>query len=157
MIENFESRQDGIYLTDAVLEISLGDGAALEHYKVQRESKEAFHIATTAADLGRNSRYETTTVTLGAKISRHDIGVIMDHEGSECRVDGLYLVSDDQHTDTHSVIDHRKAHNTSRQLFKGILDGKSGGFQREDLCASDAKIPTRCKPIRTCCYPMKLV
>jgi Fe-S cluster assembly protein SufD len=49
----------------------------------------------------------------------------MDHEGAECRVDGLYMIEGSQHTDTHSVIDHRQPHCTSRQLYKGILDGKS--------------------------------
>ena len=35
------------------------------------------------------------------------------------------MVDGNQHTDTHSVIDHRQPHCTSRQLYKGILDGKS--------------------------------
>src|SRR5438067_3258384 len=49
----------------------------------------------------------------------------MDHEGAACAVDGLYMVDGSQHTATHSLIDHRQAHCTSRQLYKGILDGKS--------------------------------
>jgi Fe-S cluster assembly protein SufD len=40
-------------------------------------------------------------------------------------VDGLYIVGTGQHADTHSLIDHRKPHCTSRQNYKGILDGKS--------------------------------
>lgn len=144
LIESYESPKEDVYLTNAVVEIFLGEGASIEHYKLQRESKEAFHIATTTADLGRNSRYDATTITLGAKLSRHDISVIMDNEGAECHVDGLYLVSGEQHTDTHSVIDHRKAHNTSRQLYKGIMDGKSRAvfngkiFVRHDAQKTDA-------------------
>jgi Fe-S cluster assembly protein SufD len=49
----------------------------------------------------------------------------MDHEGASCSVDGLYMVDGNQHTDTHSVIDHRQPHCSSHQLYKGILDGKS--------------------------------
>jgi Fe-S cluster assembly protein SufD len=134
----------GEYFTNAVVEIVLGDGARLEHYKVQRESLAAFHIATTVADLGPNSRYDSTAVTFGAQISRHDINVTMDHEGAECLVDGLYLVTATQHTDTHSVIDHRKPRCTSRQLYKGILDGKSRAvfngkiFVRHDAQKTDA-------------------
>jgi Fe-S cluster assembly protein SufD len=107
------------------VEIFLKDGARLEHYRVQREAVEAFHIATTTADLGKGSSYDATSITLGGKLSRHDINVLMDHEGAECWVDGLYLVSTEQHTDTHSVIDHRMPHCTSHQLYKGILDGSS--------------------------------
>jgi Fe-S cluster assembly protein SufD len=125
IVENFVSAEEAHYLTNAVAEIVLAEGARLEHYKVQRESIEAFHVATTAVGLGPNSSYDTTTITFGAKLSRHDIVVTMDHEGAECGVDGLYLVTGDQHADTHSVIDHRQPRCTSHQLYKGILDGKS--------------------------------
>ena len=144
LIESYVSALDAPYLTNAVVEVVLNDGARLEHYKVQREGAHAFHIATTAADLGPNSSYDTTTITFGAQLSRHDIHVTMDHEGAECWVDGLYLVTGAQHTDTHSVIDHRKPHCTSHQLYKGILDGKSRAvfngkiFVRHDAQKTDA-------------------
>lgn len=125
VVENYQGAEDTRYLTSPVVEVVLAEGARLEHYKVQRESVEAFHVATTAVGLGRNSSYDTTTITFGAKLSRHDIVVTMDHEGAECWVDGLYLVTGDQHADTHSVIDHRQPNCTSHQLYKGILDGKS--------------------------------
>ncbi len=124
VVENYVSTSDR-YFTNAVVEIVVKDAARLEHFKVQRESVAAFHIANTAIGLGRNSNYDSTTITFGASISRHDLSVTMDHEGAECTVDGLYLVTGDQHADTHSVIDHRMPHCTSRQLYKGILDGKS--------------------------------
>jgi Fe-S cluster assembly protein SufD len=144
LVESYLGTDGGEYFTNAVVEIVLGEGARLEHYKVQRESVEAFHVATTVADLGPNSSYDSTAVTFGAQLSRHDINVTMDHEGAECWVDGLYLVTSAQHTDTHSVIDHRKPHCTSRQLYKGILDGKSRAvfngkiFVRHDAQKTDA-------------------
>jgi Fe-S cluster assembly protein SufD len=144
LLESYGSVNDTRYFTNAVVEIVLKDGARLEHYKVQRESIEGFHVATTAVDLGANSSYDTTTINFGAKLSRHDIHVTMDNEGAECWVDGLYLVTADQHTDTHSVIDHRKPHCTSHQLYKGILDGKSRAvfngkiFVRHDAQKTDA-------------------
>jgi Fe-S cluster assembly protein SufD len=144
LIENYVSTTDAAYFTNAVVEIVLAEGARLEHYKVQRESAAAFHVATTAADLGANSSYDATTITFGGQLSRHDINVTMDHEGAECWVDGLYLVTASQHTDTHSVIDHRKPHCTSHQLYKGILDGKSRAvfngkiFVRHDAQKTDA-------------------
>ena len=144
LIESYVSVDAGQYFTNAVVEIALEDGARLEHYKVQRESAEAFHVATTVADLGPNSSYDSTAITFGAQLSRHDIKVTMDHEGAECWVDGLYLVTASQHTDTHSVIDHKKPHGTSHQLYKGILDGKSRAvfngkiFVRHDAQKTDA-------------------
>ena len=125
IIESYASTNDATYFTNSVVEMVLKDGARLEHYKVQRESLNAYHVATTSADLGPNSSYDSTAVNFGARLSRHDIHVRMGNEGAECRVDGLYVVSSDQHTDTHSVIDHQQPHCTSHQLYKGILDGKS--------------------------------
>ncbi|HYN24301.1 MAG TPA: Fe-S cluster assembly protein SufD [Pyrinomonadaceae bacterium] len=125
IIESHASISEATYFTNAVVEIVLKDGARLEHYKIQRESADAFHIATTSADLGSNSSYDATTINFGAQLSRHDIAVKMANEGAECWVDGLYVVGGDQHTDTHSVIDHQQPHCTSHQLYKGILDGKS--------------------------------
>ncbi len=144
VIESYVSTQEAQYFTNAVVEVVLKDGARVKHCKVQRESAEAFHIATTVADLGSNASYDATTITLGAALSRHDINVTMDHEGAECWVDGLYLVTTGQHADTHSVIDHRKPRCTSHQLYKGILDGKSRAvfngkiFVRHDAQKTDA-------------------
>jgi Fe-S cluster assembly protein SufD len=69
----------------------------------------------------------------------------MDHEGAETSVDGLYMVESDQHTDTHSVIDHQQPHCNSHQLYKGILDGNGRAvfngkiFVREGAQKTDAR------------------
>lgn len=125
LVESYAGAGVGVSFTNAVVEVVLQDGARLEHYKVQRESVESFHIASTSATLGTNASYDSTAINFGAQLSRHDVAVRMDHEGAECWVDGLYVVSSGQHTDTHSVIDHQQPHCTSHQLYKGILDGKS--------------------------------
>src|SRR5215471_2594878 len=125
IIESYASLGEGAYLTNAIIDFAVEDSAQLQHYKVQRESGAGFHIAATNAVLGSKAKYETTSINLGAAISRHNIDVVMNHEGAECAVDGLYMIEGSQHTDTHSVIDHRRPQCTSRQLYKGILDGKS--------------------------------
>ena len=125
IIESYASSGDAAYLTNAVIDFEVEDSAQIQHYKVQRESANGFHIANTGANLGPKAKYQTTSINLGGAISRHNIDVVMDHEGAECAVDGLYMVEGVQHTDTHSLIDHRQPHCTSRQLYKGILDGRS--------------------------------
>jgi Fe-S cluster assembly protein SufD len=125
VIESFVSTGDRQYFTNAVAEIIVKEGARLEHYRVQRESDKAFHTSLTSAELGRSASYDTTSINLGGRLARHDISVVMDNEGAECWVDGLYLAGGDQHTDTHSVIDHQQPHCNSHQLYKGILDGNA--------------------------------
>lgn len=126
IIESYAASDDSTsYFTNAIVDMVLENGARFRHYKVQREGARAAHIATTRVDIGPNAVYDTTTINFGAALSRHDINVTMDHEGGSCSVDGLYMVDGNQHTDTHSVIDHRQPHCSSHQLYKGILDGKS--------------------------------
>ncbi len=144
VIENFVSQGEGKYFTNAIAEIVLKDGAHLEHYRLQRESRHAYHISTTSAELGRASSYNTTSINLGARLSRHDVSVVLDHEGAETAVDGLYMVGADQHSDTHSVIDHKQPHCNSHQLYKGILDDNGRAvfngkiFVREGAQKTDA-------------------
>ena len=142
LIESYAG--DGRYFTNSIAEIVLKDGARLEHYRVQNESHRAFHVATTATELGRASSYDVTSINLGAQLARHDVSVVLDNEGAECWVDGLYVVGPDQHSDTHSVIDHKEPHCNSHQLYKGILDGNGRAvfngkiFVREGAQKTDA-------------------
>jgi Fe-S cluster assembly protein SufD len=144
LVESYVTIAGNRYFTDAVMELVLKDAARLKHYRVQKESAKAFHMATTSAELGRGSSYDATSINLGAFLARHDISVVMEDEGAECWVDGLYLVGADQHSDTHSVIDHKKPHCTSHQLYKGILDGNGRAvfngkiFVREGAQKTDA-------------------
>ncbi|HEU4508022.1 MAG TPA: Fe-S cluster assembly protein SufD [Pyrinomonadaceae bacterium] len=144
VIESFVSNANARYFTNAICEIVLKDGAHLEHYRLQRESKEAFHISTTSAELFRSSRYDTTSINFGAQLARHDVSVILDQEGAETSVDGLYMAGQNQHTDTHSVIDHKQPHCSSHQLYKGILDDNARAvfngkvFVREGAQKTDA-------------------
>lgn len=149
LIESYASTEDGDYWTNAVVEVVLKDGARIEHYKIQREASRAFHTATTEVELNASSSFETTNITLGAGLSRHNVSVRMRASGAECRVDGLYMVSTGQHTDTHSLIEHAVPHCTSRQLYKGILDGKSRAvfngkvYVREGALQTDAQQTNR--------------
>jgi Fe-S cluster assembly protein SufD len=145
LIETYAAVGGATYLTNAVVEVFVGEGARVTHFKVQDEGANAFHVASTRAELSRSSYYDLTTVTLGARLSRHNIEVLLQGEGAECRVDGLYIMGTGQHTDTHSLIDHRVPNCASRQNYKGILDGRSRGvfngrvFVREDARGTDAE------------------
>jgi Fe-S cluster assembly protein SufD len=130
---------------NSVVEIVLNDNARLKHTRVQRESHQAFHFGTTQVRLMRDSVYDNTNINLGGKIARHDANLEFTGENGEAWVDGLYLVEDGQHTDTHSRIDHRVKNCISHQTYKGILDGKSRAvfngkvFVHKDASGTDAQ------------------
>lgn len=127
IIETYNRTNETKYLTNAVVEISIADEAKIKHYRVQRESHAAFHVSTTAAEVARGSVYDTTAITLGARLSRHDVALKFNSEGGEAFVDGLYFLGESQHHDTHSVIAHNVPNCTSHQTYKGILNDKSRG------------------------------
>jgi Fe-S cluster assembly protein SufD len=143
IIETYDSRARSF--TNAAIQIVVEDNASLTHYRVQRESPEAFNYGVTEARLGRDSRYDLTSVNLGGVISRHDIEVTFTAEGAEAWVDGLYMLNGAQHHDTHSIIDHTVPNCASHQSYKGVLNDKSRGvfngkvFVRDNAHGTDAQ------------------
>ena len=123
VIEDYVALQEEAYFTNAVTEIALADNARVNHVRVQRDSGQAFHIANCAVSLAHASRYQSVSVTLGARISRYDLNVLQAAEGAECAIDGLALITDRQLADSHTCIDHAKPHGVSRQLHKCIVGG----------------------------------
>jgi Fe-S cluster assembly protein SufD len=127
IIESYIALDDAPYFTNAVTEMVCGDNSSVTHWKVQRESTRAFHIAMQHATLGPNARFSTMSISMGGALVRNDIHTILDGEGIDARVDGLYLAGGRQHVDNHTYIRHAKPHCHSFELYKGILDGHSRG------------------------------
>jgi Fe-S cluster assembly protein SufD len=123
LIEDFVSLHDGAGFTNAVTEISVGANARVRHVRLQRESLNAFHIANCAVTLGKDACYQAHSVTLGARISRHNLNVTQNGEGAEMKIDGLALISGRQLADTHTLMDHARPHGKSTQLHKCIAGG----------------------------------
>ncbi len=117
----------GTYFQNAVTEIAVEEGAVLSHSKLQQESIAAFHVQWLAVEQARASRFVSHNVALGASLARTDIEVVLAGEGAECELNGLFLGSGAQHLDTHTTIDHARPHGVSRELYKGILDGRARG------------------------------
>jgi Fe-S cluster assembly protein SufD len=124
LIEDYVALQDAAYLVNPVTEIVLADQAQLTHVRVQRDGRQAFHIANGAVSVGRSANYQSVSVAMGAQLSRYHLSVVLG-EGAECAVDGLALLAGSQLADTHSCIDHAQPHGTSRQLHKCIADGSA--------------------------------
>jgi Fe-S cluster assembly protein SufD len=127
IVESYGGVPGATYLTNTVTEVALEDGAILDHYKVQRESEAAFHVALMDVRQGRASRFTSRSFSLGGGLVRNDVRQLFAAEGGECVLDGLFVAGGQQHTDTHTVIDHAHPHCTSRELYKGVLDGRARG------------------------------
>ncbi|RPI02012.1 MAG: Fe-S cluster assembly protein SufD [Calditrichaeota bacterium] len=120
--ERYLTLDQGIYFTDVVSEIILADNAQLYHYKIQLESEQAYHFGLMHIAQDRNSHFFSQNYSFGGKIVRNDIHSLLNGEGSECTLNGLYLAQNRQLVDNHTVIEHAQPHCNSHELYKGILN-----------------------------------
>ncbi|MEH1855352.1 MAG: Fe-S cluster assembly protein SufD [Nostoc sp.] len=111
--------------TNAVTEIWLGENAQVNHTRIQREHLADFHIGKTAVIQARDSRYTSHAITLGAKLSRHNLEILQTGEQTETTLNGLTIISGKQLADTHSAIALNYPHSTSKQLHKCIVGDRA--------------------------------
>jgi Fe-S cluster assembly protein SufD len=145
VVETFIGEGDTPTLTNAVSQVLIGENASVEHARIQIEGPGAWHVSTVTSRQERASRYTAHHINLGAGVARHNTRAILDGEGANCLLNGLYLVSGEQHVDNNTVLDHAQPHCDSREVFKGILSGKARSvftgriIVREDAQKTDAK------------------
>ena len=119
--KNSDSR--GRHFACPVTEVVLAPNAVIDHYKLQRESTDAFHMATFQIYLGRSSNFCSHSISWGGGLVRNDVNAVLDGEGCEATLNGLYMVGGKQLVDNHMRVDHVAPHCDSHELFKGILEG----------------------------------
>lgn len=126
--------------TNAVTEIAVGDGAVFEHTLLQKEGERSCYVHAVGVRVGRAGVLTSYNVALGAALARTDLDVLLAEEGAECTLYGLFVGRGSQHLDNHTMIDHAKPRGTSRELYKGILDGAARGvFHGKILVRQDAQ------------------
>ncbi len=127
IIEDYISLADDVYFSNSVTEVVVGQNSVLSHYKIERESKKAFNVSTIRFQQSRSSNVTFHSVLLGGALVRSNVHPVMAGEGSECIINGLFMPTGRQHMDNYMRVEHASPHCDSRQLYKGILDGRSHG------------------------------
>ncbi|MEO6878512.1 MAG: Fe-S cluster assembly protein SufD [Gemmatimonadaceae bacterium] len=127
IVESYVSTTNAMYLTNAVTEVSVAEGATLQHFKIQREAGRAFHVGTVEVDQARDSHYVSFSLAMGAALSRSNIYTRLNGEGSGATLNGLYMIEDEQISDHQTQVIHAQPNTFSRELYKGVLDGRSHG------------------------------
>ena len=127
VIEQYVSLGQGRYFNNPVTDVVAAENAAVDHCKVVRESDRAYHVGTLRIHQGRSSNISSQTISLGGALVRNDISPVLNGEGAECDLQGLYMLTGTQHVDNHLRVEHRTPHTSSREFFRGILDDRSRG------------------------------
>ncbi|MGB7442993.1 MAG: Fe-S cluster assembly protein SufD [Coleofasciculaceae cyanobacterium] len=150
------------YFNNQVTEIWLEENAQVNHTMYQREASNALNIGKTAISQARYSRYTCNAISLGAKLSRHNLEVFQTGEGTETNLNGLTLIKSEQLADTHSVISLNHPNSNTDQLHKcivgdrahAVFNGKvlvpqaaqltnAGQLNRNLLLSSKARVDTK--------------
>lgn len=116
---------DATYLNNVVTEINVGEGASLERVKILHEGPNGYHLSTTRVRQDRDSVFRSFSVFQGGKIARNELSVLLDGEGADASLNGLYMTDGDQLVDNATSIDHAKPNCRSWIGYKGVLQDES--------------------------------
>lgn len=140
VIEEYLGEVDCCYLTNTVTEVFVGARAQVTHYKIQRESKEAYHLGHLAVKQSVHSQFSSHSISLGGKLVRSDISMYLQEEHAHCLMNGIYAPAEGQHVDHHTTVYHLVPNCSSDQDYKGILTGRSRAvFNGKVIVAKDAQ------------------
>jgi len=124
VIEHYLSPAEAAHLTNAITEVVMESGTVLEHYRVQQHGVKASHVDGTYVRQARDSRFTSHAIDLGGLLVRNELRSVLNDEGAQCHFNGLYVVDGRSHVDNHTEVDHAKPRGTSREFYKGVLNGR---------------------------------
>jgi Fe-S cluster assembly protein SufD len=140
VVESFGSLGIRGLQRNAVTELLVGDKAAVRHVKLERDGEDALHLSTWLVELGADARYNAFQFSTGAAVIRNQVYARFAGEGSAVDISGAFLMRGRQHCDTTLLVEHAVPRCTSRELFKGVLDGEARGvFQGKIIVSPGAQ------------------
>jgi Fe-S cluster assembly protein SufD len=140
ILEDYVSLGGGVAFSNAVTELVVGQNSVVSHYLIERENTQSFNVSTLRVEQGRSSNVTSHSVLLGGALVRNNIHPVLAGEGCECVINGLFVPRGRQHMDNYMQVEHASPHGSSRQFYKGILDGQSRGvFHGRIIVHKDAQ------------------
>lgn len=129
-----------VYLNNSVTEVIANDNAHIDHYKLQQESNEAFHIGGVFIQQSANAQVKNHNIALSGLVIRNDIHSSLNGEGAHIEMNGLVMGAGRQHCDNHTQVNHFVPHCNSDEYYKTILNDKARSvFRGRIVVAQDAQ------------------
>lgn len=114
-------------MSNSVTDVICEDDCALTYLRLQAESSGGTHLSGQSFRMHKNSHARLLSLDLGARLARCDLCVDLCGEGATVHANGLFIADDERHLDNHTRIDHRATQTTSRELYRGVMDGRGRG------------------------------
>jgi Fe-S cluster assembly protein SufD len=125
VVEEYVGQGKGALMTNTVMRAEIAENASLEAYALLREPDTFLGVRDFRVRIAANGRLRCHAVAMGGELCRCDANVKLDGEGAEAELNGLYVAGGRQHFDFHTSVEHVLPHGTSRELYKGVLDGRA--------------------------------
>lgn len=128
-------------LTNSVAEVIVQERAHIDYYTLQTNMGQQNHqVNITRCQQAKQSRLNTYTFTWSGALVRNNLYHRIDAPHSETNMYGLYCLRGQQHVDNFTLIDHRKPHTCSKELYKGIMmDASTSVFNGRIYVRSEAQ------------------
>ena len=123
LLEYTVAKSPGAFFNNKLSHIEVGENADVEFTSIQNGSSEEILVNNSHLNLDASSRVSCHTFTLKTKMVRNNLTVVVNGEGIDAQLNGLYLVSSNELVDNHTVVDHRKPNSHSNETYKGVMDG----------------------------------
>ena len=140
IVEKHLGNDGQVYLSNNITEIIAGENAHVDHYKIQQESNDAFHIGGVFINQAANSNVKNHNVALSGLVTRNDTYTNLLGQGAHMEMNGLVLGTGRQHIDNHTQVNHAVPNCTSDEYYKTVLDDQSRSiFRGRIIVAEDAQ------------------
>jgi Fe-S cluster assembly protein SufD len=127
-VEDLASAHDSqAIFSNYVQEIWVSKQAHLTFIKTQDFSQHTTHIDHTFISQQDDSLVDMFTFSINGGLIRNNLHFYVDGQRVISNLNGLYIPSNDQLVDSHTVVDHRMPNSESNELYKGVLLGNSTG------------------------------
>lgn len=140
IIEDYVSLGSEAAFSNAVTELAAGQNAVISHFLVERENTASFNVSTLRIEHSRSAQVDSHSILLGGGLVRNNVHPVLNGEGAECLINGLFAGAGAQHMDNYMLVEHVSPHCNSRQFYNGILAGQAHGvFHGRIVVAKDAQ------------------
>jgi Fe-S cluster assembly protein SufD len=125
LVERHISAGEGASFVNSSVNVDIGRGAHLTHYRLQQAGARATWLDTLSAVLAADARYRLLAVNIGALSARSTTHVRMVGPGAELALSVAALGDRQQVQDNFALVEHVAPRARTEQTFRGIASGRA--------------------------------
>lgn len=125
IVEHHVADGDPAHVGNIVLDVRVGEGAALSHLRVADEGARESRFAATDVGVAATGRYDATLLSLGGVLARQAMRVALAGAGAATTLRGATALAGRQHGETHVEIRHETGDTNSEVLWRAAAAGRS--------------------------------